>query len=376
MDTSEPGAAGGDGATVKEPVGSDSADHEGLLGKIGRAVRDWTAQLVDLTGNNRLLNFKVTRTGGSIVFDGDNVNEVELGRLIGGFRVELSRLFLDRDATGQAARLARAARKTSVANYEERGLTTLYLAWGMATWDNRGRADHENAEAEAELAESEGEGAGAAQAGRPRVRRPWTPNAPVLLQELSLEPKGGAAEDFELQLNGEWELNPTLVQALGGFGVELDPDAMVDLLGTNDEAPRGPEVFERLQKLAEEADTPGFAVRPQVVVGNFSYAKLPMVRDLGLSTELLCASELICAIAGDQAASQAVRERHPEVSYNEVDVTAPEDEFLICDTDSSQNLAINAVLKGADLVIQGPAPEAGAPARDAGCADRRSAPEA
>lgn len=346
MVTPEPDGVGEGPVAAAGPEGPGSPEAKRLRDRIERAVRDWTAQLVDLTGNNRLLNFRVTRTGGSIVFDGDNVNDVELGRLLGGFRVELSRLFLDRDAPGQAARLARAARKTSLTNYEERGLTTLYLAWGMATWDNRGRPTHE----ELEAAETEGAETGE----QAKARRPWTPNAPVLLQELSLEPKGGAAEDFELQVNGEWELNPTLVQALGGFGVEFDPDAVVGLLGTNDEAPRGLDVFERLRKVAHEAGVPGFAVRPQVVMGNFSYAKLPMVRDLGLSTEMLCASDLICAIAGDEAARQAIRERHPEVSYHDVDVTAPEDEFLICDTDSSQNLAINAVLKGADLVIQGP----------------------
>jgi very-short-patch-repair endonuclease len=353
MDATELGRRDSSPPPGSEPEGSAYED-ERLLGKIGRAVKDWTAQLVDLTGNNRLLNFKETRTGGSIVFDGENINDVELGRLLGGFRVELSKLFFDGDATGRAARLARAARKTSITNYEERGLTTLFLAWGMATWDNRGRGMFAGNLDAGEGVDADGAGGTANGGDHKAPRRPWTPNAPVLLQELSLEPKGGAAEDFELQLNGEWEINPTLVQALGGYGVELDPDALLGLLGHNDEAPKGPDVFERLEKIAHEAGVPRFRMKPQVVLGNFSYAKLPMVRDLGLSTELLLASDLICAIAGDEQARQVIRERHPEVSYNEVDCTAPEDEFLICDTDSSQNLSIDAVLKGADLVIQGP----------------------
>ena len=302
MDAPELGGNGGTAVpAATETEQEASPEKEKLLGKIERAVKDWTAQLVDLTGNNRLLNFKESRTGGSIVFDRENINEVELGLLLGGFQVELSKLFLDTDATGRAARLARAARKTSITNYEERGLTTLYLAWGMATWDNRGRGADSGESADEDGTEE----------GRPR--RLWTPNAPVLLQELTLEPKGGAAEEFELQLNGEWEVNPTLVQSLAGLGFELDPDALVELLGQNDEAPRGVDLFEHLQKVAEEAGVPGFNVKPQVVLGNFSYAKLPMVRDLGVSTELFLASELICAIAGDEQARQAIRERHPEV---------------------------------------------------------------
>ena len=50
------------------------------------------------------------------------------------------------------------------------------------------------------------------------------------------------------------------------------------------------------------------------MLGNFSYAKLPMVLDLETATDTLLGSELICAIAGDEAARDAVRARHPNVS--------------------------------------------------------------
>ena len=36
-------------------------------------------------------------------------------------------------------------------------------------------------------------------------------------------------------------------------------------------------------------------------MGNFSYAKLRMVLDLETATDALLGSELICAIAGDEA---------------------------------------------------------------------------
>ena len=71
-------------------------------------------------------------------------------------------------------------------------------------------------------------------------------------------------------------------------------------------------LFERLTKSC--ADVPGFSVAPRVVLGNFSYAKLPMVLDLETATDALLGSELICAIAGDEDARDAVRARHPNVS--------------------------------------------------------------
>ena len=84
------------------------------------------------------------------------------------------------------------------------------------------------------------------------------------------------------------------------------------------------------------------------------YAKLPMVNDLAAAADLLAQNTLICAIAGDTDAAEALRERHGEVSLSAPDFTAPHDEFLVLDADSSQSYAINAVVGGADLVIDGP----------------------
>src|SRR6266511_2830485 len=98
----------------------------------------------------------------------------------------------------------------------------------------------------------------------------------------------------------------------------------------------------------------GFAISDRFVLGNFSYAKLPMVKDLESATEALVQNELICAIAGDEAARDAVRSRHPAVSLDEPDHTPVADEFLVLDADASQSYVINAVVKGADLVVEGP----------------------
>src|SRR6266542_5479696 len=169
----------------------------------------------------------------------------------------------------------------------------------------------------------------------------------------NLAPRGGAGEDFDLSLPGEWEINPTLLHLLDvDHGVKVGAEELLDLLDENVEPPDASAVFERLTKAA--SSVAGFAISDRLVLGNFSYAKLPMVKDLESATEALVQHELICAIAGDEAARDAVRSRHPAVSLDEPDRKPVADEFLVLDADASQSYVINAVVKGADLVVEGP----------------------
>ena len=130
------------------------------------------------------------------------------------------------------------------------------------------------------------------------------------------------------------------------------PWRLVEFLD-QDSAPPDPAVlFERLTKSCSEV--PCFAVSSRIVLGNFSYAKLPMVLDLETANDTLLDSELICAIAGDEDARAAIRARHPNVSMGQPDAVPPADEYLILDADASQSYAINCAVGHADLVVQGP----------------------
>lgn len=197
----------------------------------------------------------------------------------------------------------------------------MFLAWGMATWSNS--------------------------------RSTATPAAPVLLRQAELSARGGAGEDFDATLPGEWELNPTLFHMLkADHGIDLAKDDILGLLDEDSEPPNATPLFERLVK--ECSDIAGFSVAPRVVLGNFSYAKLPMVLDLENATDTLLGSELICVIAGDEQARAAIRARHPNVSPNRPDITPPAHEFLVLDADASQSYAINCAMQGADLVVESP----------------------
>ena len=105
---------------------------------------------------------------------------VAVDELLSSRPVRLSLVFGEHD--GAAARRARTVKAKATENFEERGLQTLFLAWGMATWSN--------------------------------VRGTAVPAAPVLLRQAALKARGGAGEDFDASLPGEWEINPTLLHLL------------------------------------------------------------------------------------------------------------------------------------------------------------------
>ncbi len=309
-----------DVAREREVGATADATAQLRLRKVKAAVRAWTGQLIDLGGRNTLLYYKDLKQGTLDLGPDSRAEPVALDALLGSRTVRLSEMF-DPEALAGTARRVRTIRAKAMENFEERGLRTLYLAWAMATWENpRGTA---------------------------------TPAAPVLLRLADLAPRGGASEDFDLSLPGEWEINPTLLHLLDvDHGVELEAEDLLDLLDENAEPPDASAVFERLTKAT--SSVAGFAINDRVVLGNFSYAKLPMVKDLESATEALVQNELICAIAGDEAARDAVRSRHPDVSLDEPDHTPVADEFLVLDADASQSYVINAVVKGADLVVEGP----------------------
>ena len=313
MAGSEPGLASASGGGV------DPARVEAMR----RAQQVWTGQLVDLGGRNTLLYYRDLKVATLDLGPGSGADPVAVERLLASHTMGLSTLFGD-DTLADAAKRARTIRAKATENFEERGLRTLFLAWGMATWENQ--------------------------------RSEAVPSAPVLLRQANLSPSGRAEASFDLSLPDEWEVNPTLLYALAqDFEVDVDVDAD-ELLELLDEgaagAPDPTPLFERLVKAASMV--PAFAISPRVVLGNFSYAKWEMVKDLEAGTDALVASDLLCAIAGYAPAVQAIRDRQVPGEISQPDTVAPADEFLVLDADASQSYVINAAVQGSDLVVEGP----------------------
>jgi very-short-patch-repair endonuclease len=284
------------------------------LALVAAAQRQWTDALTDLGGRNTLLYYKDRRAGTLDLADADP-DAVERFEKSGHIR--LTKLFADADLRADAIRRMQAIYRKARELQEERGIKAGYLATGLARWD--------------ELF--------------------LEPAAPVLLRPLTIAPTRARYDDFDLTLDDDTEVNPVLLHKLGTvFGAAIDRPAPERIAG-------------QLAKAARDAEIPGFRIDKRMVIGTFTYAKLPMVRDLEAAGDLLADSDLVAAIAGDPQAQQAVAPDAPADSGigdaelagpRLAGLTDPVADYSILDADSSQRAAIDAVLAGRSLVIHGP----------------------
>jgi very-short-patch-repair endonuclease len=275
---------------------------------IQQAQARWVSALTDLGGRNTLLYFKDRRAG---TLDLRPADPEVLGHFLTSGSTRLTRLFTDVDVRADAIRRVQTIYRKAKELAEERGLAASYLATGMAHWD--------------ELFLS--------------------PAAPVLLRGLTITPTRARHDDFDLSLDDSAEVNPVLLHKLGTvFGVDTS-----GLAGQQGDTGR---LYDTLTELAKAADIPGFEVEERQVIGTFTYAKLPMVRDLDNATELLNDSDVVAAIAGEPQAQAEIAAQERPVTL--LDAVPPADDFCVLDADSSQRSAIDAVVSGQSLVIHGP----------------------
>lgn len=285
---------------------------------VRRTIASWIDALVDMGGRNNLLHYRDLRTG-TLALDGATPDALDA--FVRGRTTRLTSLFPEEQSRTDALRRARTIHKKAKENFEERGISTLYLACGLATWTNV---------------------------------RTWTPAAPVVLIPARFEPMGAALDDFELSISGDAELNPTLLHILKlDYDCTVRPEELLEIVdGPIDERWEIDAALEWMAKAA--ARVPGFSTSGRLALANFSYAKLPMVRDLESSEAELVQHDLIAAIAGDAGARETVRAAGPDADAIPSAELPAADEFLILDADSTQSFAINAVLGGQNLIMRGP----------------------
>ena len=268
------------------------------------AQEHWAAALTDLGGRNTLLYFKDRRSGTLDLADAD---PEALEHFISSGSIRITRLFRDVDVRADAIRRIQVIYRKARELLEERGIRAGYLATGMARWD--------------ELF--------------------LQPAAPVLLRGLTITPTRARHDDFDLVLDDEPDVNPVLLHKLASvYGAATDK--LPDL--------RGEQLYRMLAAAASAAEVPGFAIMHRAVIGTFTYAKLPMVRDIQSAAELLIDSDVVAAIAGDPQAQELLAAEDDATPL----LDSPDADYSVLDADSSQRSAIAAVLSGRSLVIHGP----------------------
>ena len=292
---------------AQQPSGDPRAD------RVASAVRTWQRHLVDLGGRNTLLWYRDLPSG---TLDLTTAHPGGLAMLLSGATTKLSDLVREPAALDEARRRVRTIRAKTIELHEERGITAGFMAVGMATWQVPGA--------------------------------PRPPRAPVLLRSCVLRPTGAAQQDFDVNLGDDVELNPVLEHYLRSEqGVELDPEALEEMATAASGFDPQP-MFTELAAICERI--PGFQIAPRLVLGTFSYAKLPMVADLAAQLGTLANHDVVAALAGDPDALRAVRTTVPDSPAD----TDPAHEHLVLDADSSQQAVVDAVRSGANLVIKGP----------------------
>ena len=315
----------------------------GRLQAVRRAAARWQDQLVDVSGRNRLLNFRDLKVGTLDLTPGpespikapilDGLLQgrvVHLSELIegaapqstrvlpkGGNAVQQVTLLGDPahvvDARRRLSNIYRRAQEYS----DERGINTLFAGVGLATWKVEGGSD---------------------------------PNAPVILVPINVIPVDAARLNFRIEVSGDLHLNPVLAHVFQSqFGLaQLEED---------EEMPLQP--FSSLLRVLRELESrwssvPRLTINPRMVLGNFSYTNMPMVEDLKNNLEAFARNDFVASIAGVEEARQALAENIHDPSPSQPDYDPPESEFLVLDADSSQHRAINRANAGQTLVIWGP----------------------
>ena len=297
---------------------------------VDQAAARWAKDLTDVSGRNRLLFYRDLKVGTLNLTDAEPGELARLLSSVPGKQIRLRRLFsgpgsTHQDLTDDAVKRARAISRKALENFEERGISTLFIVRGMATWTT-----------EASSAK---------------------PCAPVLMCPLGLHRRGASEADFDLSLDGEWTVNGALLQSVAReFGVQVSSEKLLgsylsDARLDDDEVEA---IFDDLSNRASRI--PNFAIqRQRMLIGNFMYKKMPMVNDLRNNLEVLAQNDLVAAIAGDEDAGARLRRDHTHgIDPSRPDSIPPADEFLVLDADSSQNAAINAALAGESFVLQGP----------------------
>ena len=304
-------------------------DKNDVTDDISAALTVWRNGLVNLTGVNRLINFRHTKTGTM------PITAPSAQQILDGLRGSRTWGFVGTDTETSAttalaglpantlrcpkddklvAPVLRSLLRRSRQEFLDRGLSVLYVALGMLEW-------------------SDVDG---------------TPYAsPLLLVPVELTSTG--PRDTPRLQGGEDDsvLNPALALRLQDFGVTLptveDSIADLDLAG----------LFDAI-RVAIRAHQ-DWVVTDSVVLSTFSFHKEAMYRDLLANEALVLDHPVVQAMATQDPGAQTDHFFFDEITPENIDRDAPsENTPLVLDADSSQRACVAAAIAGRSFVMDGP----------------------
>lgn len=314
-------------------------------------IDHWKSRLLDLSLRNRLLNFRATKSSIPILTAAPEQLEDQLAsaaelavhprpKLMGEsdprdaatylrqhnadaiaehLRDELSRGRLrtgipEPDHTRRLTDLYRSAR----VSLEENGTNTLYAAVGILEWKETEHSDR-------------------------------TFRAPILLVPVELK-RRSVIEGFVLRrIDEETRLNVTLMEMLRQhFQKEI---AGLDPLPEDDSGVNVAEVFRIFREAVR--DLPGWEVKTEVWLGEFSFTKFLLWKDLSDRLDALARNRVVKHLVDDAGLPypnppQDIHARQLDRDFHPREIYCPRS------ADSSQLAAVLAAAAGHDFVLEGP----------------------
>lgn len=320
-----------------------SVNHD--TAKLRTALEKWRESLVNLSGRNKLLNYRPTKSSTlefvrqsqrevlELVMNSDGIFSVgtkppakktdEGGELedevlegIEDFDYDRfpNHLFVDRtqlDVDRILKNLAAVGRR----EYLDKGLSVLYLAIGALRWTE--------------------------QSGDSR-------RSPLLFFPVELETDGPRQPHRLKPATDDTAVNLALGLKLREYGIELPTSADVDRALDSGGLGEALGLFKRME-LPE-----GWVIEDLASLSTFMFAKEAMFRDLEANEERILEHGLLGAIADPQFDERAAYLFEP-VDEHRIDQAAPPEETpLVLDADSSQRIAVAAARDGRSFVLDGP----------------------
>ena len=314
--------------------------------KVDSKLKYWARQLHDMSGRNRLLFWKSTKTssatierpvfidlfellvekGGEILAPVPDPKETKSVFDIGDGKEEpdqekpsrLRQLKANEIQTNHSISVLNKVlynlRYTSHTIQEEQGFNVLFVTFGMLKWKEAQVSDFNY--------------------------------APLILVPVQVS-RESSLSPYKIQMaEDDIVVNPVLqTKLLSDFGIQL-PDVSNDittiqLLG----------YLETVAGLVGKLD--GWEVFKQVTIGAFNFLTLLLIKDFENNLALYCEHPIVKILSGVESVLLSEPEGIPQAKDLD-DVVDPENVFEIMDADSSQQEAIEAAKRGLSFVLQGP----------------------
>ncbi len=312
---------------------SDAGELEGDVSTMDTlsALKTWRESLIGLDRRSRLLRFKppktssltldapsadeilaMVRTGKPQSFVGDVVDS-QTGTMAparAGSLLHVARL--DNEIGPVARNLMRRANE----EFLDRGLSVLYVAFGMLRWKDADASDMAS---------------------------------PIFLVPVELVPEGPRATPRLKGGEDDPVLNPALPLRLSEFGIAFPTYEEVEGLSITAILAR----FHTALTMAK--DFKDWSLEPEVHLATFSFAKEAMYKDLTDNESVIVEHPVVRALAIGDPTAQSDEFQFDPVDPADIDEKAPPERTpLVLDGDSSQRAAVAAALAGRSFVMDGP----------------------